>query len=293
MNQQQTSPNLFLEPEDDGLPMRPSGPWVKEKLFFLERYLHMFSITMSGKPWRAVNYIDLFAGSGKCRVRDDGKVHLGSPLLALTAPRPFTNYFFADCVAESVEVLKERSSTSQLCDRVRYTVGDSNVEVGEIVGYIRQVDAEYRNGEWPSLNLAFLDPEGLELHWETVAALAEVRTDLIIHYSQMGLARNAPVCFEQSGETVVDCFFGGDSWRDIYRQARSAAHLLEYYTGNLRQLGYQEVRRDDELWDAPLIRSTEKRAPLYRLLFASKSPLGHKFWRKVTSKDVYGQRRLF
>jgi hypothetical protein len=87
--------------------------------------------------------------------------------------------------------------------------------------------------------------------------------------------------------------FGGEGWRDIYRPAQSPAHLLEYYSGNLRQLGYEEVKRDDELWDAPLIRSTEKRAPLYRLLFTSKSPLGHKFWRQVTSKDVYGQRRLF
>jgi three-Cys-motif partner protein len=293
MNQQQTSPNLFLEPEDDGLPMRPSGPWVKEKLFFLERYLHMFCITMSGKPWRAVNYIDLFAGPGKCRVKDDGRIHLGSPLLALTAPRPFTNYFFADCDIESVEVLKQRCGTSPFSDKIRYYVGDSNVRVREMVDLIQQVDAEYRSGEWSSLNLAFLDPEGLELHWETVATLAEVRTDLIIHYSQMGITRNAPIYVEQSGETVVDLFFGGEGWRDIYRPARSPAHLLEYYTDNLRQIGYEEVRRDDELWDAPLIRSTEKRAPLYRLLFASKSPLGHKFWRQVTSKDVYGQRRLF
>jgi three-Cys-motif partner protein len=294
MNQRQTtSPDLFQEPEDDGLPMRPSGRWVAEKLFFLERYLHMFSIAMSGKPWRAVNYIDLFAGSGKCRVRDDGKIHLGSPLLALTAPRPFTNYFFADADAGSIEVLKQRCGASPFSDRIRYYVGDSNVRVRELVDLIQQVDAEYRSGEWPSLNLAFLDPEGLELQWETVAALAEVRTDLIIHYSEMGIARNAPNCVEESGETVLDRFFGAEDWRDIYKSAQSPALLLEYYMSKLRQIGYKEVRRADELWSAPLIRSTGRRAPLYRLLFASKSPLGHKFWRQVTSKDVYGQRRLF
>lgn len=96
MKSKRTSPDLFLKPQDDGLLMRPSGPWVAEKLFYLKRYLHMFSITMFKKPWRAVNYIDLFAGPGKCCVREERTVHLGSPLLALTAPRPFTNYFFVD-----------------------------------------------------------------------------------------------------------------------------------------------------------------------------------------------------
>lgn len=293
MKQQQTSRNIHLEPDDDGLPMRQSGPWVAEKLYFLKRYLEMFSTAMSGRPWRALNYIDLFAGSGKCRVRDNGEIYLGSPLLALTAPRPFTTYFFADCDNASVEVLKQRCRVSSFSNRVRYYVGDSNLGVREIVGLIRQVDAEYMNGKWPSLNLAFLDPEGLELHWKTVAALAEVRTDLIIHYSQMGVTRNAPIYVEQSGVTVVDQFFGGEGWRETYRSDQRPVALLEYYTRKLRQLGYEEVRRADELWNAPLIRSAERRAPLYRLLFASRSPLGHKFWHEVTSKDVYGQRSFW
>jgi three-Cys-motif partner protein len=291
MNESQTSQDLYLKPEDDGLLMRPSGPWVAEKLFFLERYLHMFSITMSSKRWRAVNYIDLFAGPGKCST-DEGLVHLGSPLLALTAPRPFTNYFFADCDADSVEVLKGRCRKSPFGDRVRYWLGDSNVNVREMVHVIKEVDAEYRKGEWPSLNLAFLDPEGLELHWDTVAILSEVRTDLIIHYSQMGVTRYAPICIEQGGETRVDRFFGGEGWREVYKSDQRPARLLDYYASRLHELGYEEVKRADELWDAPLIRSADKKAPLYRLLFASRSQLGHEFWHKVTSKDVYGQKRL-
>jgi hypothetical protein len=40
------------------------------------------------------------------------------------------------------------------------------------------------------------------------------------------------------------------------------------------------------------MRNTEKNAPLYRLLFASKNYLGNKLWREATSRDVDGQRRL-
>lgn len=190
-------------------------------------------------------------------------------------------------------MLRQRSSTSPLSDRAQLIVGDSNAKIGEIGDDIDRTNAQYKHGEWPSLNLAFLDPEGLELQWETVAALAEVRTDLISHYSQMGVTRAAPVCAKEGEETVVDLFFGGRDWRGISVSPRSTGRLLEHYVYKLRELEYEEIMRDDKLRATPLIRSTGGRAPLYRLLFASRSPLGHKFWQEVTSKNVYGQQRLF
>ena len=93
-------------------------------------------------------------------------------------------------------------------------------------------------------------------------------------------------------------FFGGTEWRDIYeryqRREEPFIHrqLMDHYKADLQRLGYEEVLRDDEVGDEPLIRNAEKNAPLYRLLFASKHPLGHDFWRKVIRRDVYGQARL-
>ncbi len=43
----------------------------------------------------------------------------------------------------------------------------------------------------------------------------------------------------------------------------------------------------------PLIRNIVRQAPLYRLLFASKHPLGQEFWENIVQRNVYGQRRLF
>ena len=36
----------YLEPVEDGLPMRKSGPWAKEKLDYLERYTNVFVTSM-------------------------------------------------------------------------------------------------------------------------------------------------------------------------------------------------------------------------------------------------------
>jgi len=290
----------YLQPQDDGLPMRESGSWVIEKLDYLERYIDIFSTSMHDKPWRARHYIDLYAGPGKCRVSETGAVHLGSPLLALTTEYPFTGYFFVDLNAEDIATLKQRCSASPIYDRVCCLVGDSNLVVEDIVKRIRAIDSEYLLGQWSSLNLAFLDPPGLQIRWETVAKLATIpKMDLIIHYSQMGLNRNMSKDCRSGRQTVTDLFFGGSEWRIIYqkyqRKEENFIHrqLMDHYKEKLLGLGYAEVFRDDEVGDEPLIRNAERNAPLYRLLFASKHQLGHDFWQKVVRRDVYGQARFF
>jgi three-Cys-motif partner protein len=285
----------YLQPEDDGLPLRKFGPWVAEKLDYLRRYIDIFETSMHGKPWRERHYIDLFAGTGKCSVSRPRAVYLGSPLLALTTSHPFTDYFFVDLDQANIAALRERCSVSPVQDRVQYLVGDSNILVPQIVEHILNIDRQRIPGVWSSLNLAFLDPDGLELHWNTVAALARpYRMDLIIHYPQGGLNRSMKTAYKATEQTAVDLFFGGPEWRKIYEtHGNNHRLLMDHYKEKLRGLGYQETLRDDEVGDEPLMRNAEKRAPLYRLLFASKHPLGHEFWHAVTRTNVHGQIRLF
>lgn len=280
--------DAFLEPQEDSLPVRPAKPWAAEKLDYLTRYLAMFTTSMRGK-WRVLNYIDLFSGPGKCR-EENGNISLGSPLLALTTRKPFDHYFFVDLESDNIQALQQRCQSSFYANRVQYLTEDCNVAVHQIVKQIHVF------GQWSCLNLAFLDPEGLDVHWETVEALAQFRTDLIIHYSQMGLQRYMPIAIDDSSDTAIDRFFGTRAWRDIYRQysgrSKVYSELMSFYKQNLSDLGYVEVKSEDELWRAPLMRNV-KNAPLYRLIFASKHPLGEKFWREVTNRDVYGQQHLF
>ncbi|MBN1876921.1 MAG: three-Cys-motif partner protein TcmP [Anaerolineae bacterium] len=81
--------NRYLDAQDDGLLMRPMKDWAAEKLDYLERYLNIFTTSMRNQRWRALNYIDLFAGPGKCQHEASSDVYLGSPLLALTTKKSF------------------------------------------------------------------------------------------------------------------------------------------------------------------------------------------------------------
>ena len=292
-NKQQSAHTSYLEAQDDSLLMRPMKDWASEKLDYLERYLDIFITAMRNKHWRALNYIDLFAGPGKCRHEDNDEVYLGSPLLALTAKYAFDHYFFVDLDIDNIQALKQRCQYSPYAMRIRYFQEDCNVAVNRITSKIRRVNRRNPNDRRSCLNLAFLDPEGLELEWNTVKALAQLRTDLIIHYSQNGIQRNLSKFADVPEETIMDRFFGTRKWRNIYHQegvrARVYDKLISLYKSNLRDLGYVEIKEEGRM---PMMRNT-KNAPLYALIFASKHPLGEKFWYEVTQRDVHGQRRLF
>ena len=96
----------------------------------------------------------------------------------------------------------------------------------------------------------------------------------------------------------MDRFFGDRDWRKTHKRYHDKEEqfihrrLMDHYKEKLQHLGYKEVLRDDEVGSEPLIRNAKTKAPLYRLLFASKHPLGQKFWHEVTRRDVHGQAHL-
>jgi three-Cys-motif partner protein len=278
------SMNPYLDPRPDGLLMRESGQWTAEKLDYVRRYLGIFETSMRGK-WEVRQYIDLFAGPGKVCDRASGEVFLGSPLLALTAEFPFTHYYFVDKDEECMDALRQRYNASPHSDRVWSRDGDCNELVHSIVEKVRQHDDS-------SLGVAFLDPSGVgDLKWLTVEKLATVkRMDLILLYPEGPLNRAIPSCIAARSPTAVDDFFGGERWREIYGMHGHGGiprrELTDLYRDNLRALGYLESAVE------PLITNIARNAPMYRLLFASKHPLGPHFWDKITQRNVYGQLRF-
>ncbi len=284
----------YLLPEDDGLPARTFGKWTTFKLDYLQRYIDLFEKSMRGKSWCARCYIDLYAGTGKFQVEGQSSFQLGSALLALTTKHPFTHYFLVEKSQENFDILSKRCESINGVKK-RILCGDANVRVREIVEEIKTIECNRpKDHQWSSLNLAFLDPDGLELEWKTIETLASVRKmDLIIYYSQSGLTRNFKNCIEVDADTDIDRFFGDREWRNIYRTSQLNIHrkLIDYYKHKLTTLGYMDVK-DVEDSAEPLMKNS-KEAPLYRLIFASKHERGHEFWNKIIQKDASGQGKLF
>jgi spore photoproduct lyase len=284
---ERNAPNgiCVIKKASDGHDIRCVGRWAKDKYFYIGRYLDLFSTAMKN-IWN-LYYIDLFAGCGKCRVRDSGEEIDGSALMSLNIRFPFTKYLFVDSNPEALDSLEERIKSSGFLDRVKLLRGDCNEKVEEIIKEIPQKG---------SLCLAFIDPTGLQIKFATIKQLTEERRiDLIITFPEgMAIKRNLETFLKQ-GHSLLDDFMGDTSWREQYRKELVALkpfernkRFVELYREKLKSIGYLEIKSANEV----LIRSSAKKLPLYYLLFASKHQLGHQFWSKIGEIEPSGQQRF-
>lgn len=287
MARQPTKKSPDLNATDDGLFLREAGDWSKEKLRYVADYMGIFTTSMR-KKWFLV-YVDLFAGPEKSKIRDTGEVIKGSPLLALDLAYRFNKYIFVEVDSELLKALEERIAPYQGKVEMKPKGGDCNRVANEIVLLIPS----------NSLTLAFIDPEGCDVHFATIKVLAASRrVDLLMTFPMgMDVKRNVDAAARHAGKgwTKYDHFFGSTTWRQTYLTALVSGgwkvaiqKTMDFYKDQLKDLGYKEVKTPLEI----LIRETRTDVPLYYLLFASKHPLGTDFWKKISATSPSGQMAL-
>ena len=93
--------------DDDGLPTPDIGAWGEEKYRHVQLYASLFIKSMRAK-WDALVYLDLFAGSGRSRIRETRRIVSASPLLILGMPEAFDKYVFCEEDKKCAEVLEIR-----------------------------------------------------------------------------------------------------------------------------------------------------------------------------------------
>ncbi len=265
----------------DGLAVRDSGIWVKEKLYYLEHYLDIFSVGMRRKWVGKLYYVDLFAGPGRCLIRETKEEIDGSPLIALKFN--FAKYFFFENDPACYKALVARTKT-RAPEKERNVIGVP----GDCNEHISQVKPSPS-----SLGLAFIDPTGISpLAFDTIRKLTTNRKiDLIINFHEgMGIRMNLHQ-YTRKDESALTTFMGSDRWKQRLRQAptsfdQTCQEIAKEYLENLRELGY--LAFDSER--IPI--KTDRELLLYYLLFASKDRKGNEFWRKIGLIDPYGQRKL-
>jgi three-Cys-motif partner protein len=273
------------------------GPWAKEKLDALTRYLDFYTKVLKNQPWRTV-YLDAYAGGGRALVRvEERPAHAepglfgeepptdiearefidGSPRVALAVANPFDRYVFVDTHAARVAELESL--------RAEYT-GRRNIEIlqttaAEGVSWVTSQRIKRRSHR----GVAFLDPFGAKLDWKSVQALADTGLfEVVVNFGlSMAIQRMLPNSGEVPGSwaATLDSYFGGRTWFDeVYRRRQGglfaasgyekradyAERLLELYRTRLRSaFGHVSTPR--------LIRNT-RGAPLYYLLWAGPNKKG-------------------
>lgn len=264
------------------------GVWTARKLFFLCHYLEQTTRAMAGNPKfpNGLCYIDLFASSGICDVRyDSGTIrrYPGSALIAAGMPRPFSRLIMVDKSSDKLDACVERIRRIGFTGQVERIASDANRVVEQITNSVPH----------GSLNVAFVDPLSLDIDYATIERLAAGRPlDLIILFADAyDIVRNVAEYYYPRRSNNLDKFLGEHShWRkrwDVLHD-RSGPNVrqmfAEVYLEQLARIGYKHSRS----WpiDGPS-------GPVYRLVFASKHPLGLKFCEIALNEDFEGTKGLF
>lgn len=168
------------------------GDWTSTKLKIIERYLAAYTRALQHKPtaerpFRKV-YMDAFAGTGYRTARRDDELNQpdqtlllpdlagdepqglrdGSARLALKCDPPFEHYVFIERSPERCEQLAAlRSEFPMLSNAIDVRQGDANTEIQKLCG-----DKQRWRDERAVL---FLDPYGMQVEWDTIAAVAATK----------------------------------------------------------------------------------------------------------------------
>jgi three-Cys-motif partner protein len=190
------------EEDDDGYRREIVGPWARDKHLRLEKYIGIARAVRKkfvGSGKAGTTYLELFAGPGRVRIRDEHSAIDGSPLIAWKSASkfdsPFTQVHVADADSENVAAVRER--LKRLGAPVQAEVGPAIETVARIVAKLSP----------DALHFAFLDPYKLgDLSFDIIRQLAALkRMDILMHVSVLDLQRNLRLYIQQE-RSPLDSF---------------------------------------------------------------------------------------
>jgi three-Cys-motif partner protein len=267
-----------LIPGTDGLPVRSVRQWNDEKLWYVQRYIDIFTTGMRNR-WRRLVYADFFSGPGRCLVEGEREVD-GSPLLAASRPE-FKQVFLNDLDPRATDALKMRLEAEPL-GRILVETQDCNDAVPAAREFL------FPNGSGRgTLGLAFIDPTDYAMRFDSIADLTrDVNLDILITF-MTGFTRRFLLTEFRPGSSF-DEFMGTREWLRLQEDATPQTvtrQLLDIYRSQLGRIGYLHV--DDSI----SVENTRRRY-IYHLVYASRDPKGLEFWQKIRGLTSARQRRL-
>ncbi|WP_223652479.1 three-Cys-motif partner protein TcmP [Hymenobacter psoromatis] len=153
------------------------GKWTEEKIEVFIKYARAYLTVMKDRPYFKLLYFDGFAGSGVIDPTDDGDPYeliegVAKRILDITEPRAFDTYYFVEKNKNNADRLRELIKVKYPNKPQAGVVhGDCNVKLIDLAAYMR------RDENKKVRSLAFLDPYGMQLSWNSLLSLRELPVD--------------------------------------------------------------------------------------------------------------------
>lgn len=274
-----TADQQYEEDPVDGFRRQIVGSWSPLKHKLLQYYVDVTRATRRDYNTRSeAAYIDLYCGTGRCKIRDSEEAVDGSPLVAVLEAGKrdhFSSAHIGDTSLENLAACEARLRSAGVT-RLHAYHGAAEQTAAQVVKNIHPY----------GLHLAFLDPYNLQaLPFSVIEILAQCkRMDLIIHVSLMDLNRNF-ARLAASGK--LDAFAPG--WQkhvDLAQRGDLARRsFFEHWKNLLAALNYEVSPNVERI-------SGNRNQPLYWLVCAGKHELVTRLWGKISNVEPQGRLSL-
>ena len=259
----------YLIEQEDGLTVRLASDQTMDGLRLLRAYVDAFTRDLYKHKITPIYYIDLWAGTGKVKLTPGNTIMLGSPLIAMTTPKPFHHCHFAEGIGIERTALRQRVKASEREATV-------HGEEGNLV-----VDMVVKDNQ-AGMNLVFLALERMQVQWSSVEKLAQLENvECIFDFARLNLSK-APDTNEK--QNLWHDFFGTTDWRKVYQSVAKQAdgdthlHLRNFYGERLQSIGFTHQR---------ILESGNA----YQYLAVSKTPIRDVLWESALQQ--IRQKRMF
>ncbi|MGX7004204.1 three-Cys-motif partner protein TcmP [Caballeronia sp. KNU42] len=253
----------------DGLPVMEVGRWVtEEKHQVIKRYIDA-SWGARQKFTSQRSYIDLFAGTGRVKIKHTSTFVDGGPLAAWNMARQrrgtFSDFFVADADGKFLKACDTR--LRRLGAPVSSKVGRADQTIDWV---LPQLDTR-------GLHLALLDPFNAgHLHFSIIQKLSTLRAiDIVIHLSTGDIQRNIAAGLH-SDSSSLDDFAPG--WRQAVRKQSSKHEMRHAFIDHWKQLVRNTgLRVCDTMYPV----KNSKDSTMYWLCLLTRHDLAEKLWREA------------
>lgn len=153
------------------------GSWTKEKINIVESYAKAYLAIMNKyRQWKLL-YFDGFAGTGEICTEGDEDISIegaAKRILDISKPRTFDMYYFVELDPEKVVSLEQMIKEEYPERRGLFVnAADCNKKLYDLATFLKGPGKGYKT-------LAFIDPCGMELDWDSLYSIKDLSIDLWI-----------------------------------------------------------------------------------------------------------------
>jgi three-Cys-motif partner protein len=150
------------------------GNWTEAKMEIVVDYAKAYLTIMNKQNWVKTLYFDGFAGSGLIGAKENEEAIRGTALriLDIQEPRPFDIYYFVEKDEKNKLSLQEKIEQNYFGKNAHVVQADCNAKLKDMAVFLKS-HKKFRA-------LAFIDPYGMTVNWNSIEALRGLGIDLWI-----------------------------------------------------------------------------------------------------------------